>query len=347
MGANPSPLQGPLLLPLTQLELVSSTTAAGTLYGIAFSLYCLYLHASIPRLRDHDRRRQTQFMITISTIIMLCGLYYLISDAWVIQDAYIKHANFPGGPLAYENSTFLSQPAIAVGLVCVAVVDISTGAIQIWRLWVVWSGNRHASHSLADESRVQTQCFASLALQINTIFLSLTLTKAGYISRNVKTETAELALQAIITILPTILIAGYLIFESQRQRKLIGKSQLSTPYMTVVTILIESYAVESTWTIVLLILINLGQPMDIFFAETQTYIEIIAYLLVLYRVANGRAYESQRARQSQSRSGDISSLHWNHTTTHSGITSMTSDTNTHPAENKPEPEILLVQGSLA
>lgn len=37
-----------------------------------------------------------------------------------------------------------------------------------------------------------------------------------------KPEIAELALQAIITILPTTLIAGFLIFESQRQRKLIG-----------------------------------------------------------------------------------------------------------------------------
>ena len=129
MSANP-PLRGPLLL-VTQLELVSGTTAGGTLYGIAFSLYCLYLHASLPQLRDHDRRRQTQFMITYSTIIMICGLCYLVSNAWVIQDAYVKHANFPGGPFLYELSTFLTQPAIAVILVCPSVVDISTGAILV------------------------------------------------------------------------------------------------------------------------------------------------------------------------------------------------------------------------
>lgn len=126
MEANPS-LQGSLLL-VTQIELVSGTTAAGTLYGIAFSLYCLYLHASIPQLRDHNRKRQTRFMITYSTIIMLCGLYYLLSNAWVIQDAYIMHANFPGGPYLYENPT---QPVIAAGLVLLSVVDILTAAIQV------------------------------------------------------------------------------------------------------------------------------------------------------------------------------------------------------------------------
>lgn len=129
MDKNP-PLQGELLL-ATQLELVSSTTAAGTFYGIAFSLYCLYLHASLPRLREHDRRRRTQFMMTYSAIIMLCGLYYLVSNAWVIQDAYIKHADTPGGPYVYELTSFSKQPAIALGLVCASIIDISTAAIQV------------------------------------------------------------------------------------------------------------------------------------------------------------------------------------------------------------------------
>ncbi|XP_006456357.1 hypothetical protein AGABI2DRAFT_122262 [Agaricus bisporus var. bisporus H97] len=343
MGANPTPLQGPLLLPLTQLELVSATTAAGTLYGIAFSLYCLYLHASIPRLRDHDRRRQTQFMITNSTIIMLCGLYYLISNAWVIQDAYIKHADFPGGPLVYENSTFLTQPAIAVGLVCVAVVDISTGAIQIWRLWVVWSGTRFVRIIVL----LPVLCLLAFTGKSLLLTPSVQTKSTDYESQDSITGTAELALQAALTILPTILIAGYLVFESRRHRKMIGESKLSTPYMTIAAMLIECYAVESTWAIFYIISVNLNHPIQTFFGNTQTYIEIIANLLVLYRVANGRAYESQRARQSRSRSGDISSLHWNHTTTQSGIASMTSDTNIHPSENKPEPEILLVQGSPA
>ncbi|XP_006456364.1 hypothetical protein AGABI2DRAFT_122268 [Agaricus bisporus var. bisporus H97] len=335
MSANP-PLRGPLLL-ITQLELVSATTAAGTLYGIAFSLYCLYLHASLPQLQDHDRRRQTQFMITISTIIMLCGLYYLVLNAWVIQDAYVKHADFPGGPFVYEGSTVLTQPAIAVGFVCQSVVDISTGAIQIWRLWVVWSGTRYVRIVVV---------LPVLSLRIRTIFLDITLANEDLVIQDTKTGIAGLALQAITTILPTILIVGFLAFKSRRHRKMIGVSQLPTPYMNIAAMLIESYAVESTWTILFVTFSNLGHPLLQFFSDTQTYVEIIAYLLVQYRVASGRAYGSQRARESQSQHGNISSLHWNHTTTQSDIASGT-DTNIQPPGNKPEPEILLVQGSPA
>ncbi|KAF7760981.1 hypothetical protein Agabi119p4_10390 [Agaricus bisporus var. burnettii] len=293
---------------------------------------------------------------------MLCGLYFLVSNAWVIQDAYTKHHNFPGGPLLYENSTFRTQPAIAVGLVSVTIVDITTAAIQIWRLWVIWGRTRYvrfivalpflcflgyAGKSLRISAESQTQFYVTLALRIRTIFLDITLPSTEISSQEMKPQTAEYALQAIITILPTILIAGFLIFESQRQKKLIGKSQLSTPYMTVVAMLIESYAVESTWAILLLIFLHLRHPMRQFFVETQLYVEIIAYLLVLYQVANGRAYKSQGGhRKPQSQHDNISSLHWNRTAIRISVVSGTN-TNVHPSENEQEPEILLVQGSSA
>ncbi|XP_006456367.1 hypothetical protein AGABI2DRAFT_122271 [Agaricus bisporus var. bisporus H97] len=361
MSANP-PLQGALLL-TTQLELVSTTTAAGTLYGIAFSLYCLYLHASLPQLRDHDRRRTTQFMIIYSSIIMLCGLYFLILNAWVIQDAYIKHANFPKGPYAYEESTYVTQPAIAVGLVYMALM----GCLVWYQICSI--GYNNPSPVFFGFHRQVTQCLLSAprlkstplspALRIRKLFFHVTVTVyRDLIKQAWKSQNAEYALHAILTVLPTILIAGFLIIHSRRQRKLMGRFQLSTPYINVVAMLIESYAMESTWTILTAIIINLKAPMTPFFGDILTYvkvngyiaiillpdfdceplmIKIIAYLLVLYRVANGRAYRSQ------SRRDCITSLHWNHTTAQS-VAAGGVDTNIRPpAENKIEPDILLVQ----
>ncbi|KAF7760991.1 hypothetical protein Agabi119p4_10400 [Agaricus bisporus var. burnettii] len=267
---------------------------------------------------------------------MLCGLYYLVLSAVIIQDAYIKHSDFPGGPFLYEDSTYNTQPAIVVGLVCYLIVDISTAAIQIWRLWVVWSATRYAWLVVI----LPFLCFLGFtAFRIRSTFLDVVLTGAEVFSQNLKPRTAELALQAIITILPTILIAGFLIFQNRRQRKLIGKSQLSTPYMNVVAMLIESYAVESTWTILHVILLDLRHPALQFFADTRLYIEIIAYLLVLYRVANGRAYELQRTHGSQSRQDNVSLLQWNHITTQSDVSSET-DTNIFPAGKQPELGVL-------
>ncbi|EKM76807.1 hypothetical protein AGABI1DRAFT_130838 [Agaricus bisporus var. burnettii JB137-S8] len=137
--------------------------------------------------------------------------------------------------------------------------------------------------------------------------------------------------------------------QSRLQSMLLGKSQLSTPYMSVIAMLVESYAMESIWTILLGALNSLNHPATQFFGDTQAYIEIIAYLLVLYRVANGRAYGSQRVQEPQSGRNNLSSLHWNHTTTESGAITTRSgaDMNIHPAGNKSEPDILQVQVSTA
>jgi hypothetical protein len=157
------PLTGDLLL-FTQLELVTPTTVAAALYGIAFTLFCLYVHALAPRLRNGDRTKQARFMLAYSTVIMLCGLYFLVVNAWVTQNAYIKHSDYPGGPYLYMLSTFQGAGAVInILLACQTVIDVMTSAIQVrgrfccvyatrllnlgkvWRVWVIWSASRYAN----------------------------------------------------------------------------------------------------------------------------------------------------------------------------------------------------------
>jgi hypothetical protein len=129
-NSTATPLHGKLLL-ITQIELVTPTTVAGTLYGIAFTLFCLYIHALAPRLRKGDRTKQAKFMLVYSTIIMICGLYFLIANAWITQDAYIKHNDYPGGPYVYIEATYLTSVMIPVGLACQLAIDVLTSSIQV------------------------------------------------------------------------------------------------------------------------------------------------------------------------------------------------------------------------
>jgi hypothetical protein len=127
MDSNPA-LQGDLLL-ITQLELIGSTSAAGILYGIAFALYWLYVHSSLPQLRNRDRKRQTAVMLAASTVAMLFGLVTLALNVWVIQDAFVKHYNFPGGPVAYEFAMLKVQTMICH--VCSWLTVLILAAIQV------------------------------------------------------------------------------------------------------------------------------------------------------------------------------------------------------------------------
>jgi hypothetical protein len=128
-GTAPA-LQGQLLL-VTQFYLVTSTTVAGTLYGIAFTLFCLYVHSLVPRFQDANRKRQAKIMLGFSTVLMLGGLYDLVADAWGTQDAYIKHNNYAGGPVAYILSTYHTSPVAMTGNVCHVAIDFLTSTIQV------------------------------------------------------------------------------------------------------------------------------------------------------------------------------------------------------------------------
>ncbi|XP_006455470.1 hypothetical protein AGABI2DRAFT_121394 [Agaricus bisporus var. bisporus H97] len=103
MDNGTTTLEGPLLLQ-TQFELVSPTTAAGTLYGIAFTLYCLYVqsHSLLDFVMQIENDKQDS-----------C----LVANAWVAQDAYIKHGDHPGGAYAYISSS------LTVGFGCQTTID--------------------------------------------------------------------------------------------------------------------------------------------------------------------------------------------------------------------------------
>jgi hypothetical protein len=128
------PLQGDLLL-LNQFQVVAPTTVGGTLYGIAFTLFCLYAHSLVVEIRNGDRKRQAKFMLVYSTVIMLCGLYNLVINAWMTQRTYIGHANYSGGPYAYKRLAYRITPVTVAGLSCQATVDVLTGAIQVHRFF--------------------------------------------------------------------------------------------------------------------------------------------------------------------------------------------------------------------
>lgn len=159
-NSTATPLQG-YLLHVTQLDLLTSTMVVGTLYGIAFTLFCLYVISLAPRLRDEDRKMQAKFMLAYSCVIMICGLYNLVANAWIVQDAYIKHGEFPGGPYQYEGTT-MHSPVVITMFTCQMAIDTLTAAIQvhyiffpiyctdwllikIWRVWVIWSATRYAN----------------------------------------------------------------------------------------------------------------------------------------------------------------------------------------------------------
>lgn len=89
---------------LESLYLIGGTTLPGVAYGITVALYCLCVRSLYLQLQKPDKQRQARFTLGYISLIFLCETALLALDTRFTQLAYVNHAGFPGGPLAYASS---------------------------------------------------------------------------------------------------------------------------------------------------------------------------------------------------------------------------------------------------
>ncbi len=114
------------------LDLVSCTTIIGVSYGIAFAVYCLCAQSLYSQLRKPDQQRQARFNLGFISLLLFCATGVLAGNTRIIQSAYINHADFPGGPIAFEDE--FNPTTILLGLVTSnfdLAVEVLTIMIQV------------------------------------------------------------------------------------------------------------------------------------------------------------------------------------------------------------------------
>ncbi|KAF9444353.1 hypothetical protein P691DRAFT_645849, partial [Macrolepiota fuliginosa MF-IS2] len=275
-----------------EIDLVSSTAITGLLYGIALSLYVLSSRSLYPQLKVPDQRRHAIFMSVYTSVVMICGIMYFALTVLGDRLAYIDHNTSIGEPLDYLEIFDFTQPSGITLNIFGLLIDVLTLGIQIWRLWVIYSATRYAVVVIILPVLLFL-CFIAMGV-INLV--PIPVTGDAY-------ETLVVS-QLTIEILVTVLVVARLLVVRRRHIRLMGASEISKQYMSIATMLIESYALESAWTLAVLVAHSVNSTaVYTFFADCDGAIEVIAYLLVIYRVSTGRGWNKQTERQ-------LSSLHF-------------------------------------
>lgn len=117
---------------LESFDLISCTTVLGAFYGITFSLYCLCARPLYLKLQNPEKRRQARFSFGYISFLFFCATSVFALNARIIQLAYVDHADFPGGPFAYEvsySSAITRYQATAT--VLNFIIQVLTMAIQV------------------------------------------------------------------------------------------------------------------------------------------------------------------------------------------------------------------------
>ncbi|KAJ3575412.1 hypothetical protein NP233_g1110 [Leucocoprinus birnbaumii] len=286
--------------------LISYTSLKSALFGIGFALYCVCVRVWYGDYQAHcDRRKKTCFLIVYTSLIVMCAFISVAASS--IQaigaeasDQVDDHASQTAPtPILLSYACETVYVGLTAPIQALADMDLNSGP-KIWRVWVVWTGSPYANLVIIGVLMIW---ITKVVLWIATVASTSPRDWLTFVSFS--RSPRLIAFDALFTafnILVTLLITGRLLYARRRLSKLIGEAAgYSKQYTNIVVILIESYAVAACLYLVDMISRLLESPhairVSIIMGAITGLVELIAYLFVMYRVLQGRAWERSTDRQ--------------------------------------------------
>ncbi|KAJ3568912.1 hypothetical protein NP233_g5400 [Leucocoprinus birnbaumii] len=305
-----------LIQVLSRINVVTFTTVEGTLYGLSFALYLTCCHLLLLELsKDKGRRKQDLFTLSHMSLVIICGLLTLVVDTRSIQESWVDHPTAaPGGSLFYWS-------------------NISTHLAFVDHVESLNISFLHHNDSQFDAPWVHRFALTFICgwiLLVNDLDLVIEIVETyNDIGRPIFTHSQLLVINAVrqgmmmfTGLIVTSLISARIALVRRTHIQtmadyhvmivyvnVVGKSDISNQYFSIISMLVESFALEFIWT-TMVITTDFSPDNVRVSAVSQAFtnllpsIQIIAYLLVVYRVSSRRAWEKDTEEK-------LTSLQWN------------------------------------
>ncbi|KAF7782110.1 hypothetical protein Agabi119p4_1486 [Agaricus bisporus var. burnettii] len=292
------------------LTLISSTTVVSVLYTFCLILYSLCARFLYSWLRGLDGKRQTVWTFIVASVVIICGTMDVILNNQFVRIVYVDYSSQPGGPLGHSAQSHVST-TLHILKPASLLAEILTLGVLLWRVWVIYSGTRFSILII-----ILPLLFYLGSVATNILHLAFVWNPPSSawstVARTLQIPSVvTLSLTVISKIMMTSMVITRLLLIRRRHIELMGKTDIAAQYLGIAAMLIESYALTTAWNIGYLIAFILNNPpMNSFFGRSGAQVEILSYLLVLYRVFSGRAWSRQTQNQ-------LSTLRWNRHSTQS------------------------------
>jgi len=284
--------QIPLKLYVDEKSNFAGFIVGSVLYGIVVIVFfqCMgTLLDPVNRSREGIRWGlvvHTVAMFSCFTINTALSLDYQ-SIAYIDNRAFPGDASLPPGPYTYQY--LISSGAINVVSGSMFLLNnwLADGLL-LYRCCVIYAMNYWV---IAFPSLMY---LATFALGIITIYDSSHLASGIQTSVSVKISTAYYSVSLALNVLLTLMIVIRLARHSRNIRKAMGTVDgASGLYSTLITMLVESYALYAVSFIVFIALFNTTSPAQDIFSQILTGTQVIAPLLITLRVAGRSALTSE------------------------------------------------------
>ncbi|KAI0030173.1 hypothetical protein K488DRAFT_54802 [Vararia minispora EC-137] len=263
-------------------------------HGVALVIAIVTMHA-LWILRD-SQPKFAYILLTYVFVIFSLGTIGNAGNLKWAELAFVENREYPGGPNAY----FIHQKSsLVVNQMCssayVVVTWMQDGFI-LYRFLVVFNFVWYVSivPVLVFLFTIIMSCL--FLAEVNGAgsewFSSVTTNFAlGYLAGSIAT-----------TLLLTTLIVGKLLYFRLQLRRALGPAFdiTTSPYLTISAMLIESACLYSAFTLPYLILFSRNDPFQNIFLPIAGQGQVIAPLLIIMRVAQGRGFTENALKQAHS-----------------------------------------------
>ncbi|KAG1736574.1 hypothetical protein EDB19DRAFT_1910230 [Suillus lakei] len=275
----------PLTDPWLERSRLDGMMLGAVSYGGFFILTVQAAIALMQRPRHGGKIADHRFaLLAYVFITFVFGTIGFAANAKYTQMIWIDLRDAPGGPATLiEDEMNYSINVLAIS--CYFVMEWFMQALLLHRCFVIWNFARYVMVPMI------TLYIAMIAMAI----LVLVESSAGAIFYNINTELAYLSIEVGLTVTYSVLVTSRLLSMRGLMKQIIREYDSST-YDTIVLMVVESAMVYIAYAIVFIVSFGMHSNVSNLCFLSISHVQGIAQLLIIIRVARGRAITSEQTR---------------------------------------------------
>ncbi|KAF7369914.1 hypothetical protein MSAN_00620900 [Mycena sanguinolenta] len=289
----------------SELFIDKTTLLSPILTGVAYGMLVVLVCQTLLLFKDARRKplksqRSWVFIAYVLLIFTLATIAFAMGTR-LAQLTFVENKDFPGGPGAYVFSMNASIPVLTADSAYVIMSWLADG-LMLWRFTLIYGDNRWLA---LFPGAIYLGSVASSILFLTTI------AQTGSI---LSVQAANFALSywsltISLNIILALAIAGRILYMRHQIHTALGEiHSKNSLYISVAAIIIESAALTAVWSLAFIICYPRNTVWNILISP-MGQITGISPVLILFRVARGRAWTASTMKEATS-----GTLEFNHDT---------------------------------
>ncbi|KAI0684496.1 hypothetical protein BC835DRAFT_1293101 [Cytidiella melzeri] len=277
----------------TEKAFLQGALLSGVAYGTELPLFMMTFWILLKK-RSESSRRKYAFLTFLASLFILGTLFYA-SNAQFTQLAFIDGRNIDGGPGAYEETMF-SIPIDELGNVCGLMSTWLCDGMLVWRFSVIYSNLRLPKFLvLFFPVLLWLGSFVTGLLFLLQISANSPWVDGGSINWTIPFFALSLSLNIILTIAIVLRLLAF-------RRHAVSALGIShgSQYTGIAAMVVESAAIFSVFSLLFLVPFALNHPLNEVFFQPLSGVQIVATLLIMFRVAQGKSWNENTMQQNAS-----------------------------------------------